>query len=101
MNKSKLYSQELVGKLITLTDSISELNATIEKIYVLSSDMFENYIEKINFKTERGKLTAEIDISIIKVMMDVIHTYIAQASEMSRGLPELSDGILTEIKDSQ
>lgn len=47
-----------------------------EKIFVLSADVFENYIEKINFKTERGKITAEIDFNIIKVMIDVIHSYI-------------------------
>ena len=99
MNKNKLYSQELIEKLITLTDSLSELNATIEKIYVLNSDVFENYIEKINFRTERGKLTAEIDISIIKVMMDVICNYIEHAMELSSNLPQLSDNILTEIRE--
>lgn len=99
MLKSKSNSQELIKKSVTLTDSIAELDAIIEKIYVISSDVFENYIEKMNFKTEKGKLTAEYDFNIIKVMIDVMQSYIARASRISQNLPELSDNILEEIKE--
>lgn len=98
MNKNRTNSQELIKKSLTLADSVAELNDLIEKIFVLSSDVFENYIEKINFKTERGKVTAEIDFNIIKVMIDVIHSYIVNALEISRNLPELSDDILQALK---
>jgi len=100
MNKNKLNSQELIQKSLTLADSVTEIDSILEKLYVLSSDVFENYIEKINFKTERGKLNAEMDYNIIKVMMDVIHTYIVEASEISRNLPALSDNILDELKEA-
>lgn len=99
MNKNKLDSQELIKKSLSLADSVTEIDSILKKLYVLSSDVFENYIEKINFKTERGRLSAEIDFNIIKVMMDVIHTYIVQASEISRNLPALSDNILDELKE--
>lgn len=100
MNKNKSDSQELIQKSLTLADSVTEIDSILEKLYVLSSDVFENYIEKINFKTERGKLNAEMDFNIIKVMMDVIHTYIVEASEISRNLPALSDNILDEVKEA-
>lgn len=99
MKKTKLKSQELIKKSLALTDSVTELNNLIEKIFVLSGDVFENYIEKINFKTERGKLTAEIDFNIIKVMIDVIHSYIFNALEISKNLPELSNDILEMLKE--
>ena len=99
MKKTKLKSQELIKKSLALTDSVTELNNLIEKIFVLSGDVFENYIEKINFKTERGKITAEIDFNIIKVMIDVIHSYIFNALEISRNLPELSNNILETLKE--
>lgn len=99
MNKNKSDSQELIQKSLTLADSVTEIDSILEKLYVLSSDVFENYIEKINFKTERGKLNAEMDYNIIKVMMDVIHTYIVDAFDKSRKLSELSDNILEEIKE--
>ena len=99
MKKTKLKSQELIKKSLTLTDSVTELNNLIEKIFVLSGDVFENYIEKINFKTERGKITAEIDFNIIKVMIDVIHSYIFNALEISKNLPELSEDILEMLKE--
>ena len=98
MKKTKLKSQELIKKSLTLTDSVTELNNLIEKIFVLSGDVFENYIEKIDFKTERGKQTAEIDFNIIKVMIDVMHSYIFNALEISRYLPELSEDILETLK---
>ena len=41
-----------------------------------------------------------MDFNIIKVMMDVIHTYIVEASEISRNLPALSDNILDEVKEA-
>lgn len=100
MNKNKSDSQELIQKSLTLADSVTEIDSILEKLYVLSSDVFENYIEKINFKTEKGKLNAEMDFNIIKVMMDVIHTYIVEASEISRNLPALSDNILDEVKEA-
>ncbi len=99
MNKNKSDSQELIQKSLTLADSVTEIDSILEKLYVLSSDVFENYIEKINFRTERGRLNAEMDFNIIKVMMDVIHTYIVEASEISRNLPALSDNILDELKE--
>ena len=100
MKKTKLKSQELIKNSLSLADSVTEIDSILEKLYVLSSDVFENYIEKINFKTERGKLNAEMDFNIIKVMMDVIHTYIVEASEISRNLPALSDNILDELKEA-
>ena len=100
MNKNKSDSQELIQKSLTLADSVTEIDSILEKLYVLSSDVFENYIEKISFKTERGRLNAEMDFNIIKVMMDVIHTYIVEVSEISRNLPALSDNILDELKEA-
>ena len=51
MHKNKLKLRELIKKSLTLTDSVTELDSIIEKLFVLSSDVFENYIEKIDFKT--------------------------------------------------
>lgn len=99
MNKNKSNTRELIEKSVALTDSLTELDSIIEKIHIISSDVFENYIEKVNFKTEKGKLTAEYDFNIIKVMVDVIHSYIFRASQISRNLPELSDTILEEIRE--
>jgi len=99
MNKNKFDSQELIKKSVSLADSVTEIDSILEKLYVISSDVFENYIEKINLKTERGRLNAEIDFNIIKVMMDVIHTHIVRAFDISRKLPELSDNILEELKE--
>lgn len=99
MNKNKSDSQELIQKSLTLADSVTEIDSILEKLYVLSSDVFENYIEKINFKTERGKLNAELDFNIIKVMINVIHTYIVEAVDISKNLPALSDNILDELKE--
>ena len=99
MNKNKLDSRELIQKSRSLADSVADVDSILEKLYILSSDVFENYIEKINFKTERGRLNAEMDFNIIKVMMDVIHSYIVRASDISRNLPVLSDNILEELKE--
>jgi len=99
MNKNKLDSRELIQKSRSLADSVADVDSIFEKLYILSSDVFENYIEKINFKTERGRLNAEMDFNIIKVMMDVIHSYIVRASDISRNLPVLSDNILEELKE--
>lgn len=99
MNKNKSDSRELIQKTLGLADSVAEIDSILEKLYVISSDVFENYIEKINFKTEKGRLTAEYDFNIIKVMTDVIHTYIVEALEISKNLPVLSDNILDELKE--
>ena len=40
-----------------------------------------------------------MDFNIIKVMMDVMCGYIAEASEISKNLPELSNDIFDELKD--
>ena len=82
-----------------MADSVTEIDSILEKLYVLSSDVFENYIERINFKTERGRLNAEMNFNIIKVMLDVSHTYIVEALEISKNLPALSDNILEELKE--
>lgn len=100
MNKNKLNSQELIQKSLTLVDSVTEIDSILEKLYVLSSDVFENYIEKINLKTEKGRLTSEYDFNIIKVMVDVMHTYIVKAVDISSNLPALSDNILEELKET-
>ena len=99
MNFTKLISEETIEKSINLTDSLSDLNNLIEKLYVLSGDVCDNYINRINFKTERGKLNAENDFNIIKVMMEVINSYIVEVSEISRNLPEISNDILETLRD--
>ena len=97
MNLLKSTPEELVEKSIELTDLLSELDGLIEKIDVLSNDVCDNHIEKINFKTERGKLNAEYDFNIIKVMMDVLCNYIAEVSEISRKVPKLSNDIYESL----
>ena len=99
MNFTKTISKETIEKLVNLTDSLSDLNNLIEKLYVLSGDVYDNYINRINFKTERGKLNAENDFNIIKVMMEVINSCIIEASEISRNLPEMSNDILEILRD--
>ena len=90
--------KEIIENLIDLTDSLSELNLLIERINILSDDLCGNHIEKIDFRTERGRVNAEIDFSIIKVMADVIHDHITEASEISENLPKLSTDILESLK---
>lgn len=97
MNLLKSTPEEIVKKSIELTDLLSELDGLIEKIQVLSSDVCDNHIEKINFKTERGRLNAEIDFNIIKVMMDVLCNYIAEASKISKKVPKLSSDIYDSL----
>ena len=97
MNLLKSIPDEIVEKSIELTDLLSELDGLIEKIDVLSNDVCDNHIEKINFKTERGKLNAEYDFNIIKVMMDVLCNYIAEVSEISRKVPKLSSDIYESL----
>lgn len=97
MNLLKSIPDEIVKKSIELTDLLSELDGLIEKIHVLSDDVCDNYIEKINFKSPRGKLTAELDFNIIKVMMDVLCNYIAEASAISKNVPKLSSDIYDSL----
>lgn len=97
MNLQKTASEEIVKKSIELTDLLSELDSIIEKIHILSDDVCDNHIEKINFKSPRGKLTAELDFDIIKVMMDVLCNYIAEASEISKKVPKLSSDIYDSL----
>lgn len=97
MNLPKLTPQETIEKSFELTDLLSKLDGLIEKIDVLSSDICENYIEKINFNTEKGRLTAEIDFNIVKVMMDILLDCISEASEISDELPELSNNIYESL----
>ena len=97
MNLLKSKHDEIVKKSIELTDLLSEMDSLIEKIEVLCNGVCDNHIEKINFKTERGKLNAEYDFTIIKVMMDVLCNYIAEASEISRKVPKLSSDIYESL----
>ena len=99
MNLFKPTPQEIVEKSLKLTDLLGELDDLIEKLYVLSEDICYNYIERINFNTERGKLNAEIDLNIVKVMMGVTRRYIINASEISKKLSDLSNDILQALKE--
>ena len=92
-------NENILEKAITLTDSLAELNFLLERINLLSDDVCGNYIEHINFKTERGRLTAEYDFNIVKAMIGVVHNYIVEASKIARNLPEISIEILQEIKN--
>ena len=100
MNLLKSIPEEIVKKTIELTDLLSELDGLIEKIQVISDDICDNHIEKVNFKSPRGKLTAELDFDIIKVMMDVLCNYISEASEISRKVPKLSSNIYESLVES-
>ena len=92
-------NENIFQKAITLTDSLAELKFLLERISILSDDVCGNYIEHINFKTERGKLTAEYDFNIVKAMTGVVHNYIVEALEIVGNLPEISQEILQEIKN--
>ena len=91
-------NENIFQKAITLTDSLAELKFLLERINILSDDVCGNYIEHINFKTERGKLTAEYDFEIIKVLTGVIHNYIVEASEISSNLPDICNEIVEGLK---
>ena len=97
MNLQKATPEEILKKSIELTDLLSELNGLIEKIHILSDDVSDNHIEKINFKSPLGKLAAELDFNIIKVMMDVLCNYIAEASKISKKVPKLSSDIYDSL----
>ena len=92
-------NENILEKAITLTDSLAELNFLLERINLLSDDVCGNYIEHINFKTERGRLTAEYDFNIVKAMIGLVHNYIVEASKIAGNLPEISQEIFQEIKN--
>lgn len=101
MNLLKTSPKEIITKSIEMTDALTELTELMKKIQVLSVDMCDNYINKINFKSQRGKLTAEYDFDIIKVMMDVLCNYIDEVSEISKKLPNLSNDIYAYLVDNR
>ncbi len=92
-------NENILEKAITLTDSLAELKFLLERISILSDDVCGNYIEHIDFKTERGKLTAEYDFNIVKTMTGVIHNYISEASEAVRNMPDVSNEIVEALKE--
>lgn len=100
MNLLKSTTDEIVAKSIELTDLLSELDSLIEKIQILSNDVTDNYIEKINFKTVRSKLNAEYDFAIIKVMMEILGNYIIEAAEISKALPKMSNDVHQYLVDN-
>ena len=87
---------KLFQEMLSLADSITDLDFVIDKINILSEDICLNYVEKINLNSERGKLTAEYDIKVVKSILEILHSYIIKASALSSSLPELSKNILEQ-----
>lgn len=85
---------------IEIIDTLAELDFSLEKADVLSSEVLNDYLEKITFDTEKGRLTAKYDLNIAKVKEEVVCNYIAKSVESIEKLKELSENILKILQES-
>ena len=84
--------------LIEIVDSISNLNFLLEKADFLAGEVLHDYLDTINFKTEKGRMSAEYELSIAKVKSSVAWDYIIQAKELAERVLNESNATLDFIK---
>lgn len=99
MKKFEEIPKEKVKMAFYITEYIEELNYVLEKIDMLVYDLSENYLERINFKTEKGRLTAEYDIKIARVKADVMRDYMQQTSIVQNELTKLAKANFEMVKE--
>ena len=96
MNK-KNNLKEASKMLVEITDSVSDINFLLEKADFPAGEVSLDYLSTINFKTEKGRLTAEYDLSIARVKASVAWDYILQAKELAKNLLYASNSALDFI----
>ena len=83
---------------VQMADCISELDMLLEKINVLTDDIFTNCLEKIDLKSERGRFCAEYDINLARIKASMVRCFVIPAVEKSNLLLALSDEISRVVK---
>ncbi len=79
-------TENSIKLLVETVDSLCEIKFFLEKAVVLADEILTDYFGKTNFKTERGRLTAEYDSNIARVKSEVVCDYITQAADMTEKL---------------
>ncbi len=97
MNTQKNFKSSLVQ----MTDYIAELVSLMEKVNVLTDDVFVNSLDKIDLKSERGRFCAEYDINIARIKLDMMISFEALAMEKLNLLLTLSDEMLQAVNEKQ
>ena len=94
MNLQKNENKTTSISPIEIADTISELTHLLEKIGVLTEDISQDFFEKIDLKSERGRFTAEYDINILKLKWAIMIEYIYPAINLSGKLVSYSSEII-------
>lgn len=76
-----------------IADVACELNMLIEKVNVLTEDIYINFFYNSDLKSERGKHIAEYDYQVAAIKSDMIRGYMTDAVKKSNELLALSDNI--------
>ena len=94
MNLQKNENKTNMVSPIKIADTISELTQILEKIGVLTEDISNDFFEKIDLKSERGRFCAEYDINVLRLKWGIMMEYVFPAINLSRKLVSYSSEII-------
>lgn len=89
----------VVKSLIEVVDNLAELRFFLEKIDLLADEISSDYFDKLDFKSERGRMIAEYERDIARVKAEIVCDYIAQVSAITEKSLELSNSVLKKLTD--
>lgn len=77
--------------LFQILEHADQLNSILEKVSVLSDDIVELYINRINLKTQWGLNCAEHELNIARLKSEVLQTYVCDTEKIAKKLLNLSE----------
>ena len=88
-------------KIFQILEHAEQLNLILEKVLVLSDDIVELYINRINLKTQQDLNYAEHELNIASIKAEVLQTYVCNTAKMAENLFDLTEAVYEYIKGNQ
>lgn len=90
-----------IDMIFQILEHAEELYSIIERVSVLSDDIVELYVNRINLKTEWGLKCAEHELNIARIKADVLQTCVCESGKIAKKLRDLSEDAFQYSKENQ
>lgn len=90
-----------IDMIFQILEHSEQLYFILERVAVLSDDIVELYINRINLKTEWGLSCAEHELNIARIKADALKTCVCETEKIAKKLRDLSLNAFQYTKENQ
>ncbi len=101
MNTQKNAEVDKINLTVLLDDCVGNLDFLLEKVGLLTEDIYINYSKRMELSSECGRIEAENNFRIARIRSDILCNYMHEIRKVMPELQKITHTLYEVIKEEK